>query len=62
VGVVFVTHNPRHAYPIGDRFVILRRGEVRGEYARRDLRLGELEGMMADREEMRQQLGDELGG
>jgi simple sugar transport system ATP-binding protein len=62
VGVVFVTHNPRHAYPIGDRFVILRRGEVRGEYARRDLRLGELEGVMADREEMRQQLGDELGG
>jgi simple sugar transport system ATP-binding protein len=36
-GVVFITHNVRHALPIGDRFVILSRGRVAGEYARADL-------------------------
>ena len=32
LGVVFITHNVRHALPIGDRFVILSRGRVAGEY------------------------------
>jgi simple sugar transport system ATP-binding protein len=36
-GVVFITHNARHALPIGDRFVILSRGRVAGEFARSDL-------------------------
>jgi simple sugar transport system ATP-binding protein len=36
-GVVFITHNVRHALPIGDRFVILSRGRVQGEYARAEL-------------------------
>ena len=26
LGVVFITHNPHHAYPVGDRFVLLKRG------------------------------------
>jgi simple sugar transport system ATP-binding protein len=47
VGVVFITHNPHHAYPIGDRFVILRRGEVQGDFGPRDVRLEELQEMMA---------------
>ncbi len=25
-GVIFITHNPHHAYPVGDRFVLLKRG------------------------------------
>jgi len=28
VAVVLVTHNPGHAHPVGDRFVVLRRGRV----------------------------------
>jgi simple sugar transport system ATP-binding protein len=36
-GVVFITHNVRHALPIGDRFVILRGGRVAGEFSRADL-------------------------
>jgi ABC-type sugar transport system ATPase subunit len=27
LGVVFITHNPHHAYPVGDRFMLLRRGD-----------------------------------
>ena len=59
VGVVLITHNPHHAHPIGDRFVILRRGEVQGDYARADLRLDDLVGMMAGGEELAR-LGHEL--
>jgi simple sugar transport system ATP-binding protein len=53
VGVVFITHNPHHAYPIGDRFVILRRGEVQGDHLRPDIRLEDLAGMMAGGEELK---------
>ncbi|MBA3317535.1 MAG: sugar ABC transporter ATP-binding protein [Gemmatimonadales bacterium] len=60
VGVVLVTHNPHHAYPVGDRFVILRRGGVQGDYGRRDIRLEELIGMMAGGEEL-ERLAAELG-
>ncbi len=37
VGVIFITHNPHHAYPVGDRFVLLNRGRVTGDYAKRDV-------------------------
>ena len=30
LGVVFITHNPHHAYPVGDRFMLLRRGTEHG--------------------------------
>jgi simple sugar transport system ATP-binding protein len=32
VGVVFITHNPHHAFPVGDHFVLLNRGRVSGDY------------------------------
>ena len=47
VGVVFITHNPHHAYPVGDHFVILRRGQVYGDYAKQDIGLDKLVQMMA---------------
>jgi simple sugar transport system ATP-binding protein len=47
LAVVLITHNPRHAYPIGDRFVILRRGEVQGHFARAEIGLEDLSVMMA---------------
>ncbi|HUC18257.1 MAG TPA: ATP-binding cassette domain-containing protein [Acetobacteraceae bacterium] len=28
IGVIFITHNPHHAYMVGDHFVVLARGEV----------------------------------
>ena len=59
VGVVFITHNPHHAFPIGDRFVILRRGEVQGDFGRSDIRLEELVAMMAGGEEL-ERLAHEL--
>jgi simple sugar transport system ATP-binding protein len=59
VGVVFITHNPHHAYPVGDRFVILRRGEVQGDFGRSDIRLEELTTMMAGGEEL-ERLAHEL--
>jgi simple sugar transport system ATP-binding protein len=59
VGVVFITHNPHHAYPVGDRFVILRRGEVQGDFRRSDIRLEELAAMMAGGEEL-ERLAHEL--
>ena len=37
LGVIFITHNPHHAYPVGDRFVMLNRGRLLGDWrARRD--------------------------
>ena len=59
VGVVFITHNPHHAYPIGDRFVILRRGEVQGDYGRQEIRLEDLAAMLAGGEEL-ERLAHEL--
>jgi simple sugar transport system ATP-binding protein len=42
IGVVFITHNARHAMLIGDRFVVLNQGEIaaafnRGERSREDV-------------------------
>lgn len=34
LAVIFITHNPHHAYAIGDRFVVLRRGQVSGRWTR----------------------------
>ncbi len=47
LGVIFITHNPHHAYPVGDRFMLLRRGRSMGDFAKDDLTLDELVGMMA---------------
>jgi simple sugar transport system ATP-binding protein len=52
IGVIFITHNPHHAYPVGDHFVILRRGRVYGDYAKMDLALESLVQMMAGGEEL----------
>ena len=32
VAVIFITHNPHHAFPVGDHFVLLNRGRVIGDY------------------------------
>jgi len=32
VGVIFITHNPHHAFPVGEHFVLLNRGRVIGDH------------------------------
>ena len=45
--VIFITHNPHHAYPVGDRFVLLKRGRILGSYAKSDTSIEQLTSMMA---------------
>jgi simple sugar transport system ATP-binding protein len=52
VGVIFITHNPHHAYPVGDRFVILNRGQSLGTFARGELDQQELVRLMAGGREL----------
>ena len=35
LGVVLITHNPHHAYLVGDRFVLLKRGAMAGSHLKR---------------------------
>ncbi len=52
VCVVFITHNPHHAYPVGDRFVILNRGRTLGTYTRNQVDQDELVRLMAGGQEL----------
>jgi simple sugar transport system ATP-binding protein len=47
VGVVFITHNPHHAYPVGDRFSILNRGRLMGTWEKAEITRDELVRLMA---------------
>lgn len=60
-GVVFITHNPHHAYPVGDRFVLLRRGRTLGSLMKRETALDQLTTLMAGGAEL-EQLSHELQG
>src|SRR6266550_2322605 len=42
LGVIFITHNPHHAYPVGDRFVILNRGRLTGDWRKNEITRDEL--------------------
>ncbi|RSN02645.1 sugar ABC transporter ATP-binding protein [Nonomuraea sp. WAC 01424] len=59
LGVVFITHNPHHAYPVGDRFLLLNRGTSMGEYAKADIGKDELTTLMAGGAEL-EELAHEL--
>jgi simple sugar transport system ATP-binding protein len=52
LGVIFITHNPNHAYPVGDHFVILRRGRILGDYRKEALAQDELINLMAGGEDL----------
>ena len=47
LGVIFITHNPHHAFPVGDRFLLLNRGRSIGSYAKEQITRDELTGLMA---------------
>jgi simple sugar transport system ATP-binding protein len=59
VGIVFVTHNPNHAYPIGDRFVVLNRGCLVGSWERGEIDKRDLAAAMAGGSEV-DDLAEEL--
>ena len=53
-GVVFITHNPHHAYPVGDRFALLKRGRLMASYRKSETTVEGLTEMMAGGDELRQ--------
>jgi simple sugar transport system ATP-binding protein len=59
LGVIFITHNPHHAYPVGDRFLLLNRGRSIGYYRKDQVTRDELTGLMAGGGEL-EQLSHEL--
>jgi simple sugar transport system ATP-binding protein len=61
LGVIFITHNVRHAYAVGDKFTVLNRGRTLGTYTKADISLDELQTKMAGDKEL-QDLSEELGG
>ena len=42
VAVILVTHNPQHAYAVGDLFTIVKRGESSARWLKSDITLTEL--------------------
>ena len=52
VAVIFITHNPNHAYPVGDHFVVLRRGQVLGDYRKDEISRQDLINLMAGGEDL----------
>jgi simple sugar transport system ATP-binding protein len=54
LGVIFITHNPNHAWPVGDRFLILNRGQSLGDFAKEEISQDELTGLMAGGAELRE--------
>ena len=60
IGIVFITHNVRHAYAIGNRFTVLNRGRAVGTFTQDEKTRGELEDLMAGGREM-VELTKELG-
>ena len=53
-GVIFITHNPHHAYPVGDRFVLLQRGTLLGSYPKTQTTVEHLTEMMAGGAELKE--------
>ena len=61
IGIVFITHNVRHAMAVGDRFTVLNRGKTLGTAQRGQITPEELQDLMAGGQEM-VELEGSLGG
>lgn len=61
VGVVFISHNVRHALAVGDRFTVLNRGKTLGTAKRGEISPEELQELMAGGQELAKLEGS-LGG
>src|SRR5260370_23133115 len=53
-GVIFITHNPHHAYPVGDRFALLKRGRLMATYRKNETTIEGLTAMMAGGAELQE--------
>jgi simple sugar transport system ATP-binding protein len=58
-GVIFITHNPHHAYPVGDRFYLLKRGRLMASTDKADTTVERLTELMAGGAELKE-LSEEL--
>ncbi len=59
IGVILITHNVNHAFPVGDRFTILDRGRLRGSFTKDEItpaQLLEHMGGGAELEQLRHEL------
>ena len=61
VGVVFISHNVRHALAVGDRFTVLNRGKTLGTAKRGEITPEQLQDLMAGGQELATLEGS-LGG
>ncbi len=61
LGVIFITHNPHHAYLVGNHFIVLKLGRVVLDAHRDELTLDQLTGEMAGGQELAE-LSHELRG
>lgn len=61
IGVVFISHNVRHAMAVGDRFTVLNRGQTLGTATRGEINPAQLQDLMAGGQEMAELEGS-LGG
>ena len=52
LAVIFITHNIRHAYPVGDSFTLLNRGTSQGTYAKSEISRDEVLAIMSGGEDM----------
>ena len=52
LGVIFITHNVHHAYPVGDAFTILNRGRTYGTFQKDEVSREEVLNMMAGGKEL----------
>jgi simple sugar transport system ATP-binding protein len=61
IGVVFITHNVRHAMAVGDRFTVLNRGKTLGTARRGEITAEQLQDLMAGGQELAQLEGSLSG-
>ena len=61
LGVIFITHNVRHAFAVGNRFTVLNRGKTLGTHEKGGISMDALQNLMAGGKEL-QELSSELGG
>ncbi len=52
IAVVFITHNVHHAYPVADKFTILKRGQSYGTFMKTDVSREDVLAMMAGKDEL----------
>jgi simple sugar transport system ATP-binding protein len=47
IGLILITHNPNHAYPVGDRFLVLAHGQAIADLPKADVTLADLTRLMS---------------